>query len=177
MRVLIDACVLYPTVLRQIVMGVAEAGFFEPLWSARILDEWVHAAAREGQEDVAKGEIAVLSAKWTSAMVLVSKDTEARLRLPDPNDEHVLAAAIDGEANALMTLNLKDFPTRVLSAEGLVRRDPDGVVLEALDADAGAVVAVAERVLAAAKDAGVEGTPRSILKRASLPRVGKRLYS
>lgn len=62
MKILIDACVLYPTVMREIVLGVAEAGIFTPRWSARILEEWARAAARlgGGQDVVARGEIALL---------------------------------------------------------------------------------------------------------------------
>ena len=50
MRVLIDTNVLYPTVLREIVLGVAARGVFTPLWSERILEEWRLAAARQGMQ-------------------------------------------------------------------------------------------------------------------------------
>ena len=52
MRVLIDANVLFPTVLREIVLGLAETGYFEPLWSERILEEWRRAAARIGEGEI-----------------------------------------------------------------------------------------------------------------------------
>ena len=48
MRVVIDACVLYPTVLREIVLGVARADLITPLWSDRLLEEWARTAARHG---------------------------------------------------------------------------------------------------------------------------------
>ena len=98
MRVLVDACVLYPTVLREIVLGCAGAGAFAPLWSARILEEWARAVGRmgPGEEAVARGEIAVVRARWPEAEVAVDPATEARLWLPDPDDVHVLAAAVDG---------------------------------------------------------------------------------
>ena len=48
MRVLLDACTLYPTVMREILIGVARAGYYTPLWSDRILEEWARAAARFG---------------------------------------------------------------------------------------------------------------------------------
>ncbi|MDA8586574.1 PIN domain-containing protein, partial [Rhodobacteraceae bacterium] len=51
MKVVVDACVLFPTVLRELVLGVAETGAFQPLWSARILEEWRRAAARKSAED------------------------------------------------------------------------------------------------------------------------------
>lgn len=175
MKVLVDACVLYPTVLREIVLGVAGTGHFTPLWSARILEEWARAAARIGQEAVARGEIAALRAAWPGAEVAVTADTAARLHLPDPDDVHVLAAAVDGGANALLTLNLRDFPTRALAAEGILRRDPDGYLAEALAERPEAVREVVAGVLARAGAAGVEGTARAVLKRARLPRLGKAL--
>ncbi len=173
MKVLIDACVLYPTVLREVVIGVAATGYFTPLWSARVLEEWARAAARIGQEEIARGEIAALRAAWPGAEVAVSGATMARLWLPDPDDVHVLAAAVDGGAEALLTLNLRDFPTRVLSGEGVLRRDPDGFLLEALSDRPEAVRDVVAGVLARARAVGIEGEARPLLKRARLPRFAK----
>ncbi|MEM9343130.1 MAG: PIN domain-containing protein [Pseudomonadota bacterium] len=175
-RVLIDACVLYPTVMREVVLGVASEGVFTPLWSDRILEEWARAAARIGEEATARAEIALLRAAWPTASVAVSEATDTRLTLPDPCDTHVLAAAIDGEADELMTLNLKDFPTRTLSAEGIIRRDPDGVLMEALSQHPDTVKRVVQRVHAKAQDLAKEDIPlRALLKRARLPRLGKAL--
>ena len=50
MKILIDANVLYPTVMREVVLGVARVGLFEPRWSARILEEWARAAGRLGPD-------------------------------------------------------------------------------------------------------------------------------
>ena len=71
MKVFLDACVLYPTVLREILVGTAAAGHFTPRWSPRVLEEWARAAARLGREGetVARGEIAVLRAEWPGAEV------------------------------------------------------------------------------------------------------------
>lgn len=178
MKVLIDANVLYPTVLREIVLGLAEQGYFTPLWSARILEEWARAAARRGpaQEPVARGEIALLRARWPAAEVAVSAETQARLHLPDPDDIHVLAAAIDGGADELMTMNLSDFPTRTLARHGIIRRDPDGFLTEALEARPEMVRTVVEQVHATAQRLSGQDLPlRGLLKRARLPRLGKAL--
>ena len=178
MRVLIDACVLYPTVLREIVLGVAAAGDFTPLWSARILEEWARAAARlgAGEEAVARGEIALLRARWPGAEVTPGPATEARLFLPDPADVHVLAAAIDGGADVLLTLNVRDFPKRALDEEAILLRHPDDFLLEALARAPEAVRLAVERVHAEAERLSGETLPlRALLKRARLPRLGKAL--
>jgi len=58
MKLLLDACVLYPTVLREILIGCARAGLYTPLWSARILEEWARATVKLGPqaEVFARGE-------------------------------------------------------------------------------------------------------------------------
>ncbi len=178
MRVLIDACVLYPTVMREVVLGVAGAGLFEPKWSPRILEEWARAARKIGPEGetIARGEIAAINARFPRAEVKIPQGVEARLWLPDPNDIHVFAAAIGCSADAIMTVNAKDFPRNELADEGLLRVDPDGFLIGlAVDAPE-AVRAVGEAVLAEARR--LSGEPwemRKLMRKARLPRLGKLL--
>jgi predicted nucleic acid-binding protein len=178
MRVLIDACVLYPTVLREIVTGLAAEGRFTPLWSARILEEWARAAARlgAGAEAVARGEIALLRARWPEAEVPPDPPTEARLWLPDPADTHVLAAAIAGRADVLLTLNLRDFPKAALDPEAILLRHPDEFLTEALVEAPEAVRRAVGKAHAEAERLAGDTLPlRALLKRAKLPRLGKAL--
>jgi predicted nucleic acid-binding protein len=182
MRVLIDACVLYPTVLREIVLGVAGQGLFTPLWSDRILEEWAHAAARLGPvgADVARGEMALLRAAWPGAAV--DADAIARaardfdVSLPDPNDAHVLAAAIAGRADLILTFNLRDFPRGPLSHHGLHAEHPDRFLPGLFRDHAEQVTAVVEAVRAkAARLSDADQPLRPLLRRANLPRLAKAL--
>ncbi len=178
MKVLIDANILYPTVLRELVLDYAATGAFEPLWSDRILEEWRRTAQRQSDRDgvIAEGEIAMVNARFPEAAVTVSSETEARLALPDPDDVHVLAAAIDGGAEELLTMNLKDFPNNALNAEGLIRRDPDGFLLEAFHNDTKALEGVVAQVLERAARHGIDvSNQRALLKKARLPRLAKAL--
>lgn len=178
MKVLIDACVLYPTVLREIVLGVAATGAFDPLWSERILEEWRRAARRNAHDDIAETEIASARSAFPNALVTVDDEAAARLALPDPDDIHVLAAAIAGGADELLTLNIRDFPTNALSAEGIIRRDPDGFLLEIWHADPHMIRQVVTEVLDRAAAHGIDvSSPRGVLKRARLPRLAKALYA
>jgi predicted nucleic acid-binding protein len=176
MRVLLDANVLFPTVMREMLLGAAAAGGFEPLWSARILEEWARATRRlpEGAEAIARAEIATLRDAFPGAEVAPRPDLEATLALPDPADRHVLAAAIAGGADAILTLNRADFPGRTLGRHGLHARDPDGFLLElhaerALGPVAASVQARAEAAARAPRRL------RLLLKRAGLPRLAKAL--
>ncbi len=178
MRVLLDACVLYPTVMREILLGVARAGAYEPLWSARILGEWARAVARKlpDQAGIAKAEIALLESRWPDASVSPDPELEASLHLPDKADHHVLAAAITGNAAILVTLNIQDFPTRALAAHGILRRDPDGFLMDFWQDDPEKIARVCEEVRAKAERISGKPQPmRSLLKKARLPRLGKAL--
>ena len=178
MRVLIDACVLYPTVMREMLLGCAGRGLFEPRWSARILEEWARAAARLGPEGevLARGEIAALSVTFPQAIVPAAPGLEGRLWLPDPDDIHVLAAAVAGSCDAILTVNAKDFPGNLLAEEGLFRAEPDGFLLRLLNEDPAGVGAVADAVLQEARRlSGEDWQMRALMKKARLPRLGKRL--
>jgi predicted nucleic acid-binding protein len=178
MKVMLDACVLYPTVMREVLLGVAAAGLFQPLWSDRILEEWARATIKLGAaaEAQARGEVALLRAAWPKAVVSYAPSLEARLWLPDPADTHVLAAAISGHADLIVTLNAKDFPQNILREEGLDRVDPDLFLLGLFEAQPVTVAAAAEAVrLEAERLSGGAWDIRRLMKKAHLPRFGKAL--
>nr|WP_255464749.1 PIN domain-containing protein [Aliiroseovarius sp. PrR006] len=176
---MIDACVLYPTVMREMVLGAAKLGLFTPLWSPRILEEWARAATKLGpdQEAFARGEIALLNAYWPKATVQPGAGVEARLWLPDQNDIHVLAAAVTGGADVLLTLNNADFPRHTLAEEGVRRDSPDLFLLEFLKSHPAEMTVLGQRVLSEAiRLSGDDSwTMRKLMKKARLPRLGKAL--
>lgn len=175
MRLLLDACVLYPTVLREILLGVAETGAFTPLFSDRILEEWARAAARNAPETepTARAEIALLKARWPGASITPPPGAEDLLSLPDDGDLHVLAAALAGNAEGIVTLNLRDFPYRTLSRHGLRVESPDGLLLGLPET---LTRRVAETVRQRTEIVSARPQPlRALLKRANLPRLGKAL--
>ncbi|NDV00876.1 RSP_2648 family PIN domain-containing protein [Pseudoroseicyclus tamaricis] len=174
MRAVLDACVLYPTVMQRMLLGAARAGLYEPRWSPRIEEEWARAAARKGQEAAARGEIALAAAAFPRARVSWPPELERRLWLPDPADVHVLAAAIASSSDVIVTSNAKDFPRNVLADEGLSRADPDALLLGFHEASPEPMRAVAEEVLAEARRlSGQEWQMRALMKKARLPRLGK----
>ncbi len=169
---------LFPTVMRAMLLGAAGLGYFTPLWSARILGEWRHASARLGPEGQAQAEaeIALARARWPGAELAPAPGVEARLWLPDGNDIHVLATAVCGSAEAIITLNARDFPRRELAGEGVQRFDPDGFLHRLWLEDPGGVEGVGAEVLAQANRlSGDRWDMRGLMKKARLPRLGKAL--
>lgn len=177
-RLLLDTCVIYPTVMREMLLGVAKTGAYQPMWSERILEEWARAARKLGPtgEVQARGEIALVRAAWPKAEVTWKPSLEDRLYLPDPADVHVLAAAIAGSADAIVTVNAKDFPRGLLEEEGLQRIDPDALLRGVWEENPFAVQEVAEAVRAEAERlSGEAWDMRRLLKKARLPRLAKAL--
>lgn len=176
MKAVLDACVLFPTVLREILQGAAAAGLYQPVFSDRILREWVLATRKLGPaaEAVATGEAALLRAAFPRAVERERPEIEARLLLPDPDDRHVLAVAVAAGADAIVTFNAADFPGHVLAEEGITRRDPDGFLWQLQSQRPEAMAQVVEEVRARAER--LSGRPvdlKWLLKRVRLYRLAK----
>nr|WP_302479240.1 PIN domain-containing protein [Ruegeria arenilitoris] len=173
-----DTCVIYPTVMREMLLGAAKRGHFQPIWSARILEEWARAARKLGSdgEVQARAEIALTQTYWPDAERAAQPGVEQRLWLPDSADIHVLATAVTASADVIVTVNAKDFPRSILSEEGLERRDPDSLLQGFWQTDPDGMADTANRVLAEANRlSGDQWTLRALMKKARLPRLGKAL--
>ena len=178
MRSVLDACVLFPSVTRSLLIGAAGFGAFEPIWSPRLLEEWHRAAMRKGEAEgaTAKIEIALLQSEWPDASIHLPDHAEDGLSLPDPNDVHVLATAIEGGASEIVTANISDFPMRVLAHHGILRRHPDEFLLEIAGSNPSEFKELLVAVTQQASDmAGKSLDQNILLKRAGLPRLAKYL--
>lgn len=140
----LDANVLYPAAQRSLMMELALAGAFRPLWSAKVHDEWTAALARE-RPDIPQARIdrtrRMMLTHIDDAMVTGYEPLIETLTLPDPDDRHVLAAAIRGQAKLVVTANTKDFPEAALSPHGITAIHPDAFVFGLLTDAPDAVIA------------------------------------
>lgn len=136
---LLDACVLFPVAVCDSLMSVAVTGLYAPKWTRRIEDEWsrsldekhgkppgTYAARRDAMRDAAP-DWEVPEPAWTQIAEC--------LKLPDPDDAHVLAAAIAGHADRIVTANLKDFPDEALAPFGIQAIHPDEFLIAQMDLD------------------------------------------
>jgi len=140
-----DASVLYPSELRNLLMHLALTGLFRARWSAGVQEEWIRALLRR-RPDLSREKLErtrmLMDQHATDALVTGYEDLIDVLHLPDPDDRHVLAAAIRGRAD-IMTSNLRDFPAEILGQFGIEAQDPDEFMLHLLDLGPGLVVAAA----------------------------------
>jgi predicted nucleic acid-binding protein len=126
----LDACVMHPVWLRSALLWMAEEGLFRPLWSGQILDEWQRSVLRKypDTDPTAFSKLrTTVESNFEEAMVNIPSEllNFPQDLLPDPNDNHVLFAAICGRADAIVTANIKDFPADILKTFELEVRHPD----------------------------------------------------
>jgi predicted nucleic acid-binding protein len=127
-----DACVLYPFALRDLLVQLATTELFRGRWSPHIHGEWMRSVLEKGDPSVTAQQLeqirqlmdrAVLDCVVTGYEKLIDG-----LELPDPDDRHVLAAAIRCGAQVIVTRNLKDFPKSKLAPYGIEAQHPDEFV-------------------------------------------------
>lgn len=145
----LDACVMVPIALNDTLLRLAERDLYRPLWSERILDEArrallrVHADMDPGRIDA---RFRSMNAAFDDSCVMGWESLVDGLRLPDPDDRHVVAAALRGGAELIVTANLKDFPDDALDPLGLHALSPDEFLLDQFDLDpVGTMALIAEQ--------------------------------
>ena len=132
----LDACVLYPAPLRDILLSLADAGLFHARWTLDIQDEWTRNLL-SNRPDLNAEQLRTTQERMIAAIpdCLITRYAPliSGLSLPDADDRHVLAAAITGHADVIVTLNLKDFPTDTLADYNLEAQHPDDFVMNQLE--------------------------------------------
>jgi predicted nucleic acid-binding protein len=142
-----DANVLYPSELRNLLMHLALEGLFRAKWSAAVHEEWISNLLKN-RPDLTREKLErtrmLMDKHAPDALVTGYEDLIPGLHLPDPDDRHVVAAAIRGRADVIVTMNLKDFPAEIIGPFGLEAQHPDEFVLHLLHLAPGSVVAAAQ---------------------------------
>lgn len=154
-----DACVLYPAPLRDFLMWLALSGRFRARWTDRIHDEWVRNLLKNRLElDPANLQrtVACMNEAVPDALVTGHEELIEGLTLPDPDDRHVLAAAIRCGASVIVTFNERDFPEDRLTPFGIEVQHPDEFIDNLFDLDPAAVVAAARKQRHALKHPPIE---------------------
>lgn len=142
-----DACVLYPAPLRDFLVWLALTGTFRARWTERIHDEWTRALLLKYPDKAeALARTRQLMNDAVPDCLVDGYETIAQgITLPDPDDVHVLAAAIRCGASVIVTFNLKDFPAHVLAPYGIEAQHPDEFADYLFDLHPAAVVEAASK--------------------------------
>ena len=177
---LLDACVLYPMAMADALMSLATAGLFAAKWTTRIEAEWIR-SLEENRPDL-QGRLDYRREQMREAVPDWEVDEQAwticarGLELPDPDDVHVLAAALAGHADCIVTANLKDFPAEVVAQLGIEVIHPDQFIVAQWDLDQLVAVAAFKRMRARWKKPQASAEDfAAAMERGGLPATAQRL--
>ena len=164
---LIDACSLAPALSRNLLLSLAEAGFFRVRWSKAILDETQKAIEKialtrdwpDAADRAARARNFMQQAFPDACMSGFESLIPGLSELPDPDDAHVIAAAIKARASIIVTENLKHFPNAVLTPLDLEAKTADSFIADTIGLDPGRAIAAVrgmrERLKRPAKNAEI----------------------
>ncbi|MCW5725734.1 MAG: PIN domain-containing protein [Maricaulaceae bacterium] len=152
---LLDANVLYPAPLRDLLLQLAVTDIFKAKWTADIHREWIEALQRnEPARDRAALERTrdLMDRATRDSLVEGYHALIPALTLPDADDRHVLAAAIVGRCDVIVTQNLADFPAEALDPFGIDVQHPDQFLVNHLHLAPGLFCACVRKVRARLKN-------------------------
>lgn len=127
----LDANVLYPTLVRDMLMSLATADLYHARWTSQIHDEWTRALAKN-RPDIAEklpDVVTLMNRAVPDCLIENYESLIPAIQLPDANDRHVVAAAIRGHADAIVTFDVDDFPLDELSKYNIEIQHPDTFIL------------------------------------------------
>jgi predicted nucleic acid-binding protein len=126
--VVFDACVLYPAPVRDLLLQLATRGLFRGRWTREIQDEWIRNLLTNRpdlNENKLKYTCEMMNKSVLDCLIEDYEELVPSIFLPDPDDAHVLAAAIKAQAQAIITYNIKDFPDKILKKYQIEVQHPD----------------------------------------------------
>lgn len=146
--VLYDACVLYPAPLRDLLLHIAVTDLYRARWTDAIHDEWIRNVLKN-RPDLKPEQLQrtreLMNAYVCDCLVTGYESLIDAVTLPDPDDRHVLAAAIRAGADLIVTFNLKDFPEEALKPYGIEAQHPDDFLTFQMGLAPNVVCAAAKR--------------------------------
>lgn len=176
----LDANVLYPQFLRDVLLRLAATGLFVPRWTDRIHQEWTRNLAAN-RPDIPPDRIdrlrTLMEKAFPDAQVTGYEAHEKLFCSIDAKDRHVAAAAMKGGAEVIVTWNLRDFPADGLREHGLRASDPDSFIARLIRRDRVTAASVLE-----AHRVGLSRPPhspaeyRAAFEAAGLTRSAQRLF-
>ena len=152
---LLDANVLYPAPVRDLLLQLALTDIYKARWTADIHREWIENLLRnEPHRDRARLERTrdLMDSNARDALVTGYESLIPSLRLPDDNDRHVLAAAIVGRCDVIVTANLKHFPDALLDQFGIEAQHPDEFLCNHLNLAPGLFCGCVQKIRARLKN-------------------------
>jgi len=172
--VVLDANVLYPFRMRDVLLRFAEAGLYRARWSQQIIDEWHRSLLKTKPHLKAniQSQVQAMGRAFPEAWVEGYEDLIETINLPDPDDRHVVAAAIVADAEHIVTENLRDFPPEATSKYGIEAVSADDFLTSTFELYPSEAVAALRTMRAAYRTPAMSANEFLFdLQRAGLPKL------
>jgi len=179
--VMYDACVLYSAPLRDLLMHLAMTYLYQAKWTNEIHDEWIRNVLAN-RPDLKQSQLErtryLMNNNIRNCLVSGYEHLIPALKLPDPDNRHVLAAAIHSDSAMILTYNLRDFPNSTLSRYKIVAMHPDPFLNQLLELYPNAVCGAIKKLRENLKNPPVSIFQYLLtLEKQSLPKTVKKLDS
>lgn len=129
---------LYPAPIRDIIIELGNKGLFQAKWTEQIHEEWIGNLLKN-RSDLSRKKLErtrdFMNKALPDCLIRCYEELIDTIVLPDPNDRHVVAAAIQCNAQVIITSNIKDFPENILQQHDILAVHPDDFFLDQLDLD------------------------------------------
>lgn len=133
---ILDACVLYPAPVRDLLLHLASFDLYQPKWTKKIQQEWKRSLLKNRpdlKDRQLENTINEMDKAFPNAEIQRYQSLIPLLNLPDKNDCHVLAAALHCQAEVIVTSNLKDFPLKSIEEFNIKAQHPDIFIARLID--------------------------------------------
>lgn len=174
----LDACVLYPAPLRDLLLSLAAHGLYRAKWSQQIHDEWTRNVLAN-RDDLTAEQLqrccTLMNTAVPDSLVTGYEDLISSLTLKDPDDRHVLAVAVRSNADSIVTFNLKDFDEDELKKFDLYTEHPDEFISNMIEIYTPRVISAVKEMRARLRNPPktveeflttmhIQGLPQSVFK-------------
>jgi predicted nucleic acid-binding protein len=180
LRALFDANVLYSVYLRDVIAESGISKLFDPLWSSHILDETERALMRrlpKAGENFPRIRT-LLHETFPDSLVNVTSTNGVDFGCLDPDDNLIVAAAVIGKADALVTFNMKHFPSDLSQRFGINLTTPDHFLNSVFEENQELASVTISNLLESYTQAHMDvETLAKRLSKAGCPNLGKRLLT
>lgn len=148
-KVVLDANVLFSNSLRTFFLWLFWNNIIQIVWCGEVWDEVTANFSRKTKKSQQfKNHVAdVILKRFPGAMRQLKHDFP-KIGLPDPDDEYLVALAIQSKSDRIVTFNLKDFPPRSIGRFGIEVSDPDSFLCALFDANPAMILSTVQQTIA-----------------------------
>lgn len=151
--VVLDSCVLYPYVLRDLLLEASNAHLYRVHWSPRILEDTLRNVVKDRRitSDHANRLSFKMNAAFPSASVTPAAGIAEAVAC-HPDDRHVVATAMAAKAELIVTDNISDFPAQGLNPLGIEAVTPDKFLCDLWDLQPEVLLRCLQTIVSRQKD-------------------------